>query len=344
MFAAVRRLLLCLVLGFYSVSAFSVVPSVKIGEFAEQQTRYIASHFPGRMAGSPAELLTADYLLQQFKSWGYQSDIRQFTVRYPYTQAGGQQSEQNIIGNSVIALHPGKEPQQIIVMAHLDTWIPLSDKDRDNNLGGLSLQGVDDNASGLGVMLELAQRLRNTPTLYSIRFIATSGKQLNAAGASSVLQRMSQEEQKNTLLVINLDSLIAGEKLTFISNASMPGSMRKLSRDKAIALANQFAIPAAIRSEILSAKESDFYREIALFDSVGIPVLSVSSGQIAKKQYQPQQRVVSKGFPEGTVHHQAARDNMQYLDKWLPGKIKQRTRDSVRIMLPLIKSLSKAEK
>lgn len=344
MFCAVRRMLLCLMLGFYSVNAFAVSHPAKIGEVAEQQTRYIASHFPGRMAGSPAELLIADYLMQQFKSWGYESNIRQFTARYPYTQTDGQQSEQNIIGNSVIAVHPGKEPQQIVIMAHLDTWIPLSDKDRDKNLGGLSLQGVDDNASGLGVMLELAERLRNVPTRYSIRFIATSGKQLDAAGANSVLQRMSQEELKNTLLVINLDSLIVGEKLTFITSASTPIAVRKLSRDKAVALAHQFAIPVAIQSDILSPKESHFYRDIALFDHAGIPVLSVSAGRVTKKQYQPQQRAVSKAFPEGTAHHQAARDNMQYLDKWLPGRIKQRTRDSVRIMLPLVKNLAKAEK
>ncbi len=344
MFSAVRRLLLCLMLGFYSVSVFSASHPTKIGEIAEQQTRYIAGHFPGRMAGSPAELLTADYLMLQFKSWGYQSNIRQFTARYHYTQADGQQTQQNIIGNSVIAVHPGKESQQIIIMAHLDTRIPISDKERNNNLGGLSLQGVDDNASGLGVMLELAQRLRNTPTRYSIRFIATSGKQLGTAGASSVLQRMSQEEQKNTLLVINLDSLIVGEKLTFINSAATPAAVQKMSRDKALALARQFAIPAAISSDILSSEESDFYREIALFDRVGIPVLSVSSGRVSKKQYRPQQRAVSKAFPEGTAHHQTTRDNIQYLDKWLPGKIKQRTRDSVRIMLPLVKSLAKADK
>ncbi len=40
----------------------------------------------------------------------------------------------------------------------------MSDATRhDNNLGGLTLQGVDDNASGLGVMLELAERLKSNP-------------------------------------------------------------------------------------------------------------------------------------------------------------------------------------
>ncbi len=32
------------------------------GQFAEQQVRHIATFFPGRMSGSPAELMAADYL------------------------------------------------------------------------------------------------------------------------------------------------------------------------------------------------------------------------------------------------------------------------------------------
>lgn len=347
MFSALRHTVLYLMLGLYSAASFSATPLPKTGEIAEQHTRYIAGHFPGRMAGSPAESLAADYLMQQFQSWGYQSNIRQFNARYRYTQADGQQHWENVTGNSVIALHPGQEPQQIIIMAHLDTYIPQSDQDRDKNLGGLSLQGVDDNASGLGVMLELAERLRETPTRYNIRFIATSGKQINAAGAQSILQRMSKEDQKNTLLVINLDSLIMGEKLIFISSASTPAAVRKLSRDRAIALAHQFSIKAATKrdTDTLSSKVRGFYQEVALFDSVGIPVLSVESARnvMPAKDFH-QQRAVSKAFPEGTVRHQAARDNMQYLDKWLPEQIKQRAHDTVRIMLPLIKELAKAEK
>ena len=345
MFPALHRQLFCLMLGLYSAVTVSA-PIAQTGKMAEQHTRYIAGHFPGRMVGSPAELLTADYLQQQFKSWGYQSDIRQFNTRYRFTQANGEHIWHNVSGNSVIAFHQGTEPQQIIIMAHLDTYTPQSDRDNNDNLGGLSLQGVDDNASGLGVMLELAEKLRNTPVRYSLRFIATSGKQIDAAGARSVLQRMTKEEQKNTLLVINLDRLIIGDKLTFISSASTPAAVRKLGRDRAITLAHQFAIPVATKlpAEILSPKRSDFYQEVALFDNAGIPVLSVESTHSGRASADfHQQRARSKAFPEGTVRNQVARDNMQYLDKWLPGQITQRTQNTVRIMLPLLKELAKAQ-
>ena len=35
----------------------------------------------------------------------------------------------------------------------------MSDADVERNLGGLTLQGIDDNAVGVGVLLELAERL-----------------------------------------------------------------------------------------------------------------------------------------------------------------------------------------
>ena len=344
MFSAVRRQLFCLTLGLYSAVTVSA-PLPQTGQVAEQQTRYIASHFPGRMTGSPAELLAAEYVKQQFQAWGYQSDIRQFTARYPFAQSDGEQIWHSVTGNSVIAFHQGSEPQQIIIMAHLDTYTPQSDQNNNDNLGGLFLQGVDDNASGLGVMLELAEKLRNIPVRYSIRFIATSGKQIDAAGARSILLRMTKKEQKDTLLVINLDSLIIGDKLAFISSASTPNAVRKLGRDRAVALAHQFAIPVATKSaaETSASKGNDFYQDVALFDSIGIPVLSVESTQSGRVSHSShQQRPRSKAFPEGTVRYQVARDNIQYLDKWLPGQITKRSHDAVKIMLPLIKELAKA--
>ena len=42
----------------------------------------------------------------------------------------------------MIAPHEGKVRQQIIILAPPDTDAPQSDKDVENNLGGLTLQGI----------------------------------------------------------------------------------------------------------------------------------------------------------------------------------------------------------
>lgn len=345
MFSALRQTLTSLALGICcTLPAFA--NATTMGNIADQQTRHIATVFPGRMTGSPAEMMAADYLNQQFSQLGYQSDIRRFNTRYLYTSKDGHQNWHNVSASSVIAAREGIEPQQIIIMAHLDTFSPLNDNDVNNNLGGLTLQGVDDNASGLGVMLELATRLKDIPTRYGIRFIATSGEELGSLGAEDILKRMSASDKKNTLLVINLDSLIVGDKLYFNSGKSTPTAVTKMTRDRALALARQLNIKATTNPGLNShyPKGTACCNDAEVFDKAGIPVLSVeaTNWSLGKKDGY-QQRVKSKAFPDGTSWHNALIDNQQYLDKWLPQRIEKRSRDVVRVMLPLVKELAKAK-
>ncbi|HEY1845943.1 MAG TPA: aminopeptidase [Buttiauxella sp.] len=343
---ALRRSAIYLALGV-SFTFSAAASSAHLGQTAAGQTRHIATVFPGRMAGSPAEMLAADYLQQQFAQYGYQSDIRRFNTRYLYTTKDGHQSWHNVSASQVIAAREGKVPQQIVIMAHLDTFTPLSDNDVNNNLGGLTLQGVDDNASGLGVMLELAERMKSVPTRYGIRFIATSGEELGELGAENILSRMSENEKKNTLLVINLDNLVTGDKLYFNSGRSTPAAVRKLTRDRALKLARQLGIQATMNPGLNARypKGTGCCSDTEPFDKAGIPVLSVEATNWSlgnKDGYQ--QRAKSQAFPNGSSWHSAMLDNQQHLDKALPGRIDKRSRDVVRIMLPLVKELAKAGK
>lgn len=345
MFSALCRRLLPLALGagfVFSAPAFSAM-----GETANTQARHIATFFPGRMTGSPAEMLSADYLRQQFAQMGYQSDIRSFHTRYIYTTKNQRQNWQNVTGSTVIAAHEGKARQQIIIMAHLDTYAPMSDSDVEKNLGGLTLQGIDDNALGLGVMLELAERLKNVPTHYGIRFIASSGEEEGRLGAQNLLKRMGDEEKKNTLLVINLDNLVVGDKLYFNSGRSTPASIRKLTRDRALAIARNKGV-AAFSNPGLNRdypQGTGCCNDASVFDSAGIPVLSVeaTNWSLGKKDGF-QQRAKSPAFPDGNSWHSVQLDNQQHIDKALPGRIERRSRDVVKVMLPLVKELAKADK
>ena len=345
MFSALCRRLLPLALGagfVFSAPAFSAM-----GETANTQARHIATVFPGRMTGSPAEMLSADYLRQQFAQMGYQSDIRSFHTRYIYTTKNQRQNWQNVTGSTVIAAHEGKARQQIIIMAHLDTYAPMSDSDVEKNLGGLTLQGIDDNALGLGVMLELAERLKNVPTHYGIRFIASSGEEEGRLGAQNLLQRMSDAEKKNTLLVINLDNLVVGDKLYFNSGRSTPAAIRKLTRDRALAIARSKGV-AAFSNPGLNRdypQGTGCCNDASIFDSAGIPVLSVeaTNWSLGKKDGF-QQRAKSPAFPDGSSWHSVQLDNQQHIDKALPGRIERRSRDVVKVMLPLVKERAKADK
>jgi alkaline phosphatase isozyme conversion protein len=97
-------------------------------------------------------------------------------------------------------------------------------------------------------MLELAERLKMSHQ-YGIRFIATSGEEEGNLGAENLLKRMSDAEKKNTLLVINLDNLIVGDKLYF-NSGRVRRLVRKLTRDRALAIARSQGLPPPIRASI----------------------------------------------------------------------------------------------
>ncbi|MBK0099265.1 aminopeptidase [Erwinia sp. S63] len=335
MFATLRRTVLAALIAG-GLPFFAQAATYAPGHFAEQQLRHIATYFPGRMSGSPAELLTADYLQQQFTELGYKSNTRQFNTSYNWLERKGETRPRKVSATSVIAARAGAVPQEILIVTHLDTWTPLSRHEADNNLGGLRLQGVDDNASGLGVMLELAQQLSKTPLHYGVRFVALSAGEAGLHGMDDYLTRMSAQEKKNTLLVIDLNSLIVGDHLYFNSGANTPSAVRKQTSARAVQLAHRFGISAA--SHTLTARD---YPGVNPFDKAGMPLLDVTAANwaLGNKDGQ-QQRAHSSHFPEGNVRHQTDRDNLNYLDRWLPGRITQRTRDSVKILLPLVTELA----
>lgn len=327
MFTLLRLGVLAAVLGCV-VSVPAGAATEKNGSIAEQQLRHIATYFPGRMAGSPAEMLTADYLQQQFSQMGYQSDRRRFNSRYAYRHQDGQQTWRNVSATSVIAAREGNVPQQIVIIAHSDSWPPHNDAELQNNLGGLTAQAADSNASGLGVMLELAERLRAEPLHYSLRFVALSGEEMGQLGSEDYISRMKPEEKKNTLLVINLNSLIVGNTLAFSSGSNTPKVVARQTRDRALALAKRNGVNAVG----LTDKNAD----ASLFDRAGFPLLTVSTSDGPEKKVPA---VLRQHFPVA-LRHQAQRDNLAYIDRWLPGRITSRTHASVTVLLPLIRELA----
>ncbi|KQN49481.1 Zn-dependent exopeptidase M28 [Serratia sp. Leaf50] len=332
-----RSALILTLSGLYAASA--VGQSLKnpaLGQIAGQQTRHIATYFPGRMAGSPAEIIAADYLNQTLNKMGYQSRLHAFDAKYLYTSQDGRQNWHTVHATSVIADRAGIVPQQIVIVAHFDTYLPQSDEDSDRNLGGLTLQGVDDNASGVGVMLELADRMSKLPTHYSLRFVALSAQESGEQGASDYLANLNPQEKKRTLLVIHINSLIVGDQLYFSSGVNTSAAVAKLTRDKALSIARGLRIAATTSPTGTSCCEG-----MKAFDGEHIPLLLVSASdwRLGKKDGL-QQRAISPHFPTGTSRYQGQIDNLQYLDRYLPGRIEKREKDSVRILLPLLKALA----
>jgi alkaline phosphatase isozyme conversion protein len=95
MFSATRHRIAALALGVCFILP-AQAKNQPYGEIANMQARHIATVFPGRMTGTPAEMLSADYIRQQFADMGYQSDIRSFHSRYIYTSRNKTKNWHNV--------------------------------------------------------------------------------------------------------------------------------------------------------------------------------------------------------------------------------------------------------
>ncbi|MGO4610457.1 hypothetical protein AB4142_29440, partial [Variovorax sp. 2RAF20] len=80
------------------------------------------------------------------------------------------------------------------------------------------------------------------PLHYGIRFVALSAGEADLHGMDDYVERMSTREKKNTLLVIDLNSLITGDHLYFNSGMNTPRAVRKQTSERALLLARQQGI------------------------------------------------------------------------------------------------------
>ncbi|MYL60679.1 M20/M25/M40 family metallo-hydrolase, partial [Virgibacillus halodenitrificans] len=164
---------------------------------------YLSQVIGSRGAGTEGELETVDYLVDQFRSYGYK-DVKVHEFTFP---SGGK----NITSYNVEAV---KEPmknhntgQEIIVGAHHDSvpWGP----------------GANDDASGTAALLELARVFSDTPTDTTIKFVAFGAEEYGLWGSRRYAEEMTNQEIDNTVAMFQMDmvgSADAGDLVMFTAN------------------------------------------------------------------------------------------------------------------------------
>ncbi|HKH32538.1 MAG TPA: M28 family peptidase [Gaiellaceae bacterium] len=132
---------------------------------ATQSARELATQFPNRTPGSPTATEAADWVAERLASFGFRVQRDRFQAD---VTGEGQVGLEN-----VIAVSPGRSPDVLVVMAHRD------------NLGTTG-QGANDNASGTGVLLELARG-------YGLRAAPAPGQERAPAGPAHTIVLVSSD-------------------------------------------------------------------------------------------------------------------------------------------------------
>lgn len=363
--APLRRSLLVLVLGVgmtpglafadqaAMLTASAPTSAEEPGVLAAREMRHIAKVFPGRMAGTDMEDKTARYLADRLLAMGYMPELHRFFTSYTFSwesQPERVHDERPLISTNVIAERRGTSGKRIIIGAHFDTRVPRSERDLERSIGGPALEGLDDNASGTGVLLELAQAFSSVDPEHTITFIAFGAEEIGLKGAIEVVNRMSPEERANTLWMVNIDSILTGDRLYFHAGPTTYAADTAAghARDRALAIAAGLDIVAATNPGLNDdhPKGTGCCSDQAAFDRAGIPVVNLEATNWELGDLDGyQQTEVSEAFPVGYSWHLVDIDNRAHLEANLPaGRVDERARDVIRILVPLVSELAGAER
>lgn len=195
--------------------------------------RHLAGTIGPREATSAAFGQAADYVAGRLTRLGYQ--VSRVPVPVPAGNSWGIDVEAGTSAN-VIADPPDFDPARthVIVGAHLDT-VPQA-------------PGAEDNASGIGVMLELARMAAREPLRLPVRFIAFGaeeprgdGDDLHHFGSQQYVADLSRAQRRATRAMVSLDRVgVATDRLPICTG----GRGTTAVRDALAAAAAGLRIPA----------------------------------------------------------------------------------------------------
>jgi hypothetical protein len=164
-----------------------------------------------RPAGSKQEGMAADYIDQTLQSFGL--EVR----RQPFNR---QSDKRAIVSQNVFTTIAGQSEQSVIIGAHFDS----------TGVAQGSL-GATDNASGVAVLLSVAQALSQRKDLpLSVTLVFFGSEEVGKLGSKHYVSTMSQQERKHIVGMLNLDTVAGGDILYIHSASAEPYQCEEGSR------------------------------------------------------------------------------------------------------------------
>ncbi len=191
-----------------------------------ETVNYLASkELEGRGPGTEGINKAAEYIVQQFKSAGLLPGSDEGTYFQSWEEVVDAKGTKTAVKN-IIGIIPGTNPdlkdESVVICAHYDHlgfgW-PGVNKGNEGKVH----PGADDNASGVAVMLELAELLGKTlKPQRTVIFIAFTSEESGLLGSKYYVKNMKRFPAKKVIGVINFDTVgrLFGKKLLVLSSNS----------------------------------------------------------------------------------------------------------------------------
>lgn len=199
--------------------------------------------------------------------------------------------ESNLQSVNVIATKKPKNStgneEAVIVSSHYDSVV--------------GAPGANDNASGTGLVLELARAFQNVETDKEIRFIAFGAEEMGLIGSKHYVKNLSQVERDRILGVFNADMVATNYDKAKNLYAMTDDGSPNLVTDAALQAGQQLNNPLVLQGQFGSSDHVPFSNvgiPSALFIWMGVDSWDPLIYHIEKVYHTPQDNVLENISPE----------------------------------------------
>ncbi len=282
------------------------------GETAYQYVEYLQEELGERMAGTEKERLTFDYLQKEILAMGY---AKEDVETQKFTIMGG------LVSRNLVVKKAGVSEKEIIIGAHYDS---------------VGTHGVDDNGSGVAAILECAKRAVKIDSPYSFRFVFFGAEESGLEGSGYYAKNMTKDEIKNTLFMINIDSILAGDK-EYLYGGSVAGN-GSVTGDLPLKKIEQLAKDAQLKMQRNPGLNSDYptpstgdWSDHVPFKKIGVPYVYLE----ATNWDIPPNDGMGETKKLGEIMH-TENDNLEVINKEFPGRAKKTLADFSKLLMAVI--------
>ncbi|MDP4160444.1 MAG: M28 family metallopeptidase [Bacillota bacterium] len=244
---------------------------------AYDHVKYLVQKVGPRPAGSKSELKAAQYISYVLNQNGWKVRQQSFS-KVVVREVSVMQREQKvelINSQNIIAELPGKRPDTIVVGAHYDS-------------ANLNAPGAVDNASGVGVLLELARVLSQEPHEETYQLVFFGAEEYGLVGSQYYV---AQADLSAVRWMLNVDMVGAPLEIDVAGKRSAPPELIR----QVTAIAKDRNIPFHLsRDFIMMTRESSQggASDFSSFLDKGIPALGLGiSGRPAGYFHRPEDQL-----------------------------------------------------
>lgn len=321
-------LALCLVIGMCAASLPQTVRA-EYGDNAYAFMKQLQSNYPYRQVNSSNGMLSGaeEWLKAQIATMGYEYMAQPFTM----TSADGVTP---CYGENLIFSKQGASDRVIVVGAHYDCVEQTF--------------GTDDNASGVGVLLELASIYSTKESPYTIRFILFSAEEPGCLGSQYYVDNLSQEERDRIACMINIDTIAAGDNMYLYGGTV----------DDSGSIVQDWAVYQAQSAADLLGIDMSFHPDVndsfptptkatasdqMPFANVGIPYIYCEASNWNGEPYTNFYQTSNSAVDGGTIMHKAEYDNLTFIENTFGTRAYEHLQAYAKLLDYLLENMKEGE-